>query len=250
MFYQSRTVRPHDPGLRPHHDIRNERYLIADALPERVYHPLGSTEPLIYRPQTVHHRQYAHFDQGATPECTGYGSVTLLASADPFNHPPISGHDWYLRNVAFDKAAGRDFGSDGGATVTAAMEVGRALGFYSAYRWAYTIRTMQQAIVRAPLIVGFNWYDKMWDRNSDNVVREPAPDDEPVGGHLFVLNAYDARHDLWRYPSTWGDGDYWLPGDLVYRLLREDGECAQPDEIKLPAHMVVPPLDPGGNVTL
>lgn len=246
---RTRTVRPHDPGLRPFHDIRNERYLLSDVVtPMRTAR--GDAAPITIDVRTIRHRQYAYFDQGNSPECTGYGSVTLLAAAHPFNRPPLSGHEWYVRNVAFDKAHGRDYGADGGATVTAAMEVGRALGFYSAYRWAYTIRTMQLAIQHGPLIVGTAWYDSMWNRDAEGIVETPADDAEAVGGHLYTLNAFDAHRDLWRYPSTWGDGDYWLPGELVHRLLREDGECAQPDEVKLPAHLTIPPIPAPGDVVL
>jgi hypothetical protein len=202
-------MQPHDPGLVIHHDPRNERYLLVDSLPRLA---VARTGPAEFTPTTRRHRQYAYFDQGQTPECTGYGSVTLLATADPYNKPPLTGHDWYLKNVAFDRAAGRIY--DGGATVTAAMEVGRQLGFYTEYRWAYTMRTMQEAILKGALIAGTYWYDSMFERSPEGIV--------------------NAKRDLWRVPNTWNDGDYFIPGDLMYRLVREEGEIAQPSEIKLP----------------
>lgn len=223
------TIRPRDPGLVIHHDPRNERYLLVDTLPK---FSARATEPTPFVPKTKRHRQYARFDQGPNPSCTGYGSVTLLATAHPFNRPPITGADWYAKNQAFDRANGRFF--DEGATVTAAMEVGRQLGFYSAYRWAYTIRTMQQAILTAPLIAGTFWYDSMFERDAEGIVRVPKASDSTDAGHLYTINAYDAKRDLWRVANTWGDGDYLIPGDLMFRLVREEGEIAQPDEIKLP----------------
>jgi hypothetical protein len=220
---------PHDPGLVIHHDPRNEKFLLKDSLPRMAVPRSG---PVEWKPTTRRHRQYAYFDQGQTPECTGYGSVTLLATADPYNKPPLSGHEWYLKNVAFDRAAGRFY--DGGATVTAAMEVGRALGFWSEYRWSYTMRTMQEAILLGALIAGTYWYDSMFTRDAEGIVMVPGPNDRTDAGHLFTINGYDAKRDLWRVPNTWADGDYFIPGDLMYRLVREEGEIAQPSEIKLP----------------
>lgn len=222
-------MKPHDPGLVVYHDVRNERYLKKDALPRRAE---ASAGPAPWKPKTRRHRQYAMFDQGPTPECTGYGSVTLLATADPYNKPPLSGHDWYEKNVAFDRAAGRFY--DGGATVTAAMEVGRALGFWSVYRWMYELRTMQESIIQAPLIAGTYWYPSMFERDAEGVVKVPGPNEWADAGHLYTINGYDAERDLWRVPNTWGDGLYWIPGSLMHRLVREEGEIAQPDEIKLP----------------
>ena len=219
-------TKPRDPGLRIHHDIRNENYLLVDKLPKMK--AKGAAE---FVPKTKAHRQYARFDHGPNPSCTGYGSVTLLATANPYNKPPITGAEWYARNQAFDRANGRYYSE--GATVTAAMEVGRALGFYSAYRWAYTIRTMQQAILTGPLIAGTYWYDSMFERDAEGIVKVPNAGAYTESGHLYVINKYDARRDLWRVPNTWGDGDYFIPGDLMLRLLREEGEVAQPDEIRL-----------------
>lgn len=221
-------MRPHDPGLVIHHDQRNEKFLLKDSLPKLA---MARSGPAEWTPKTRRHRQYAMFDQGQTPECTGYGSVTLLATADPYNRPPLSGHDWYLKNVAFDRAAGRFY--DGGATVTAAMEVGRGLGFWDVYRWMYEVRTMQEAILRAPLIAGTYWYPSMFERDAEGIVTTPGPNESTDAGHLYTINGYDAERDLWRVPNTWGDGLYWIPGTLMHRLVREEGEIAQPDEIKI-----------------
>lgn len=220
----------HDPGLVIHHDVRNEKFLLKDSLPLMAAPAVG---PAPWKPTSKRHRQYAYFDQGQTPECTGYGSVTLLATADPFNKPPLTGHEWYLKNVAFDQANGRHY--DGGATVTAAMEVGRALGFYTEYRWAYELRTMQEAILVGALIAGTYWYDSMFTRDAEGIVKVPGPTERTDSGHLYTLRGYDAKRDLWTVANTWGDGDYLIPGDLMYRLVREEGEIAQPSEIKVPA---------------
>jgi hypothetical protein len=218
------SVRPHDPGLRIHHDIRNERF----PLHLSVAPPTG---PDPFTPKTVKHRQYHYVTQDG-PKCTGFGSVTYLMAAHPYNAPPISGDDWYARNQAFDRAAGRNY--DEGATVTAALEVGRGLGFFTEYRWTTTIRGMQEAIVRAPLLAGTYWYDAMFTRDAEGIVKVPGPNERTDSGHLFTIRGYDVHRDLWTVPNTWGDGDYLIPGDLMFRLLKEEGEIAQPTEIKIP----------------
>ncbi len=121
------------------------------------------------------------------------------------------------------------------------MEVGRTLGIYKAYRWAYTLRTMQEAILFGALIAGTYWYPSMWDRRelkgegvkASGICTLPSATEQPAGGHLFCLNGYNAARGLWRSPSTWDDGDYLITDELMFRLLREEGEIAQPDEIKL-----------------
>jgi hypothetical protein len=227
------TTRPHDPGLRIFHDIRNNKFPLA------AKRPLSAT----FTPRTVHHRQYQHYDQGPTPRCTGYGMATLCSAAHEYNRPPISPDDWYARNQAHDRAEGRYY--DEGATVVAALEVGRSLGIWSAYRWLYTLTELQQAIVLKPVVLGTYWFDSMFERDEDGNVTEPDEDEETDAGHLYVVNGYEIgtgptdpttgrRQNRWRVPNTWNDGDYWISDRLMHRLLRDGGEAAQADEIRLP----------------
>jgi len=224
-------------GLQIHHDIRNEKFLLRDVLPLRaakavpLAEPLPAIGPVEFKPRTRRHRQYTYFDQGSTPKCTGYGSATLMAAANPYNKPPFSADEWYDRNVAFDRAHGRHY--DGGATVVAALEVGRQAGLYSEYRWAYTIRTMQEAILHAPMVAGVLWYDAMYKRDTEGICGVPADHEKCESGHFIVIRGYDHKRDLWRCPNTWGDGDYLINGDLMFRLAREGGEFAQTTELKV-----------------
>lgn len=239
------TRRPRDPGLRIHHDIRNERWLLRDALPIRRALGAAAAAPVVqpFVPRTVHHRQYRRYDQTG-PSCTGFAPVTLCAAAHPFQPPPISGLEWYELNRKRDREEmGLDFPE--GATVASSLEVGRKLGVFSAYRWAYEIETMQRAIVDGPLIVGTLWPVAMFERDAEGIVRKPtATEWQWAGGHEYVLGAYDARRDLWDVEQTWAPFDeeksmpysgwvYRIPGDLMHELIRRDGECAQIDEVRL-----------------
>lgn len=227
---------PDWPGMVIHHDIRNENHLARNGVLRAVAAP--GTEAM-FKPATKMHRQYQHFDQGNNPSCTGYGTATYLATAHEYTKSNITGAEWYARNVAFDESQGRFY--DGGATCVAAFEVAKKAGAISAYQWMYTVKEMQQAILIRPIVMGTNWYYDMWERDNENIIKFKASDPgQNVGGHFYVLNGYDAHRDLWRNPETWGDGDYWIPGDVMYRLLREDGECAIAVEIpKLQQHPLV-----------
>lgn len=217
-------------GLIIHHDPSNELYLLADSLPKAT--GVRKAGPSLFVPKSKSHRQYKYFDQGQTPACTGFSCETLLAAAHAYNKDIIHGDEWYALNQAFDRKNGRNY--DGGATVTAAMEVGRALGIFPEYRWAYTLRTMQEAILVAPLIAGTYWYDSMFERDSEGIVGVPTPTATTDSGHQYVIGKYDAHQDIWWVRNTWADGDYGIPGDLMLRLVREEGEIAQPTEIKVP----------------
>ena len=226
---------PDWPGMVIHHDIRNENHLAKDG----VLRAMGATSPVEFKPSSKLHRQYHYFDQGNNPSCTGYGTATYLATAHEYTKSSIAGSEWYRRNVEFDRSQGRYY--DGGATCVAAFEVARQAGAISGYQWMYSIKEMQQAILLRPIVMGTNWYYEMWDRDPEKIVRFRANQPgQNVGGHFYVLNGYDAQRDLWRNPETWGDGDYWIPGEVMYRLLREDGECAIAVEFpKAEQHLIV-----------
>lgn len=224
----------HFPGLQIFHDPRNEQHLhraMAAAVPGAAV----ELPPL----RTVAHRQYRRYDQGATPACTGYSVVTYLATAHPFNPPPLSGADYYAFNRAEDQAQGR-FYAEGGATTVASMQVARRLGLITKYEWLYTLEGMERAIQSKPLIFASDWYPWMWERDREGIVRNRPQKGTTAGGHQYELNAWDMQRGLWRYPSTWGDGDYLLDDALVYDLLRDGGECTVPDEVALPAGYRLP----------
>lgn len=228
----------HFPGLQIFHDVRNERYL-HPAMAAAVPGAQVELPPL----RTVKHQQYRRYDQGANPSCTGYSLVTYLATAHPFNPPPLSGADWYAFNRQEDQQQGR-FYSEGGATTVASMQVGVRLGLFSRYEWLYTLESMQRAVQTTPLVFASDWYPWMWERDAEGIVRNQPQKRTSAGGHQYELNAWDMRRGLWRYPSTWGDGDYLLEESLVYDLLRDGGECSVPQEIQLPKGYHLPEAVP------
>ena len=220
---------PRGLGRVRHWDVRNEQYMLKSGLMGRAMFAVARTLRLS-RPRSW--RQWLYFDQGQNPACTAYGSATFLAAAP--THPPaewmhaLDIMKWYADNVAFDQAHGRHY--DGGASTLAAMEVGKARGYWTRYEWADSFETLRTWIHEtAPLIVGTNWYDSMWTRDHEGICRI-TPSATIAGGHLYTLGAYDPKRDLYTYRSTWGDGDYKIPGSDMERLFREDGEAVFPYE--------------------
>jgi hypothetical protein len=254
------TDRPTFPGLHVFHDIRNEKYLLADYREDPIQarpRAVAFSQPVEPVPRSVKHRQYRRYDQGAEPRCTEDGMRTLLAAAHIFSHADhVPRGEWYRMNQAFDRAAGRRYPE--GATATAALEVARrpradgGLELISAYRWTYTVDGMIRAIPRAPLMAATLWYPDMMERDREGIVKTPPTWRRTNDGHLYTLGAYrttrrpayDPARDLWDVQQTWKptaaeartmpySGWVWrIPGDLMHRLLREDGEVAQVEEIR------------------
>lgn len=234
------TRAPFFPGLHVHHDPRNENYLYTDTQPKLVARGEKKAEVPV---KTKRHQAYRRYDQ-IGGSCTGFGPVTYAAVAHEFNVSPIDGLEWYRRNQERDRANGLNF--DEGATVTASMETGRALGLWTAYRWIYDVPNMERAIQTRPLLAGTNWYDSMFERDKEGIVRMPSKTAQPIGGHEYTIGGWIKERGLWRIEQTWKPSPeeqampykgwcYFVPAELMYRLVREEGEIAIPDEVKLPA---------------
>src|SRR5690348_9608547 len=121
-------------GRVPHYDSRNERYRI---------------RALVAAPPVSITSRYWNdsglwLDQGHTSQCTAYSLLHLMADG-PVTHavrPLMPPADVYERIQHVDRAEGRDYGPDGGATMLAQSKAALALGWYGEYRWGYTLEEM------------------------------------------------------------------------------------------------------------
>jgi hypothetical protein len=220
-------------GRIPFFDPRNEDYLIkrplVRGLVSRIARGLGLSRPRSWR-------QYLYFDQGAEPACTAYGSTTYLAAA-----PVHQSNPWlraldimalYKQIVAEDRKNGRYYA--GGATVAAAMAVGKTRGFWDKYEWTYDVDTALHTIHdTSPVCAGTYWYPSMWQRDAEGIVKAPGPNDRTTDGHFYCCGAVDFKRGLVTTRQTWGDGDYKIPIDLFARLVREGGEVVMMHELKV-----------------
>lgn len=227
----------HDTGLVVKPDIGHENYLATNGVLRKAK-AAGDVPDVksgeVFMPKTKSHRQYKRVEQDG-PKCTAFGTLTYLSAAHPYNKYLVAGIDDKTRRLItgdelyelirkWDHAHGNDFPE--GATCTAAFETAKDLGWIDRYEWMYTIRNMQEAILIAPLEAGTYWYDSMFERDKEGIVKVPRSWDRTDSGHFYTLGAYDAHRDLWWCRQTWGDGDYGIPGDLMFRLLKEEGEVA------------------------
>jgi hypothetical protein len=228
-------------GRQAHFDVRNLDFPArALAIEERVeYLP----------PKDRKWRQWRTWYQGNDPHCTLYSELTLL-SASPVTQPMRlirlmfkrfgEPGELFRKIQAEDRAHGRVYAE--GATVLAAAQVGRDLGWWSSFAWAYRTEEARQAVCHVgPGIFGTNWYRSMYERDREGIVPDIRPGERPIGGHAWCCNGYDVERDLYRDEGTWNDGVRWHRGEQIRRLLEvEDGEFMIPTETKL-APQVIPP---------
>lgn len=218
-----------NPGLIIHHDVRNEKFLIRDHAAK-----LGLAAPFVPVKKTWR-KGWAQNDQGQTSRCTAFGPLTGI-SCTPIPHtgmnPLLDPDAMYAENQAYDKAHGQDDGGiDGGATTIAAMETLKAHNIIRGYYWGYTMDTLAKALSSRVIIAGTNWYNSMFNKDAEGIIRL-VPSSGLAGGHCYAINKIDPARGLLGIAQTWGDGEYLIPMDDFYQLLRDSGEFCVMDEIR------------------
>lgn len=164
-------------------------------------------------------------NQGDTPRCTAYSSVTAAADG-PITHPgqnPIVDPDvLYEEIVAIDRSEGRYF--DDGATTLASAKALQRRSIIGEYLWGYSIEDFIKAIAAGVVIIGTDWYEGMDDPNaSDGIIRATG---SIRGGHQIEINGADLDAGMARLKQTWplpwgyqGRGDAFLPFEDLAKLL-------------------------------
>lgn len=204
-------------GLIISHNLESEKYLARNLSAVRD----AAMEP---KKKKSWRNYYLNNDQGPTPRCTAFGTLTNLACT-PITHPkhnPLADPQLFYQEIQLeDRKMGNHFSE--GATADAAMKAARKNKWISAWRHIYTLDTGQAAIQIHPLIAATNWYPSMDDRDSNGVIRISV-NDRTDSGHLYALNGYDPKKGLWRIANTWGDGDYYIEDETLFRLVHEAGD--------------------------
>jgi hypothetical protein len=186
--------------------------------------------------------RYVQLDQGPDGACTGF-SATMEAAARPkpvFGDPVRKefaesdvaslntvGRQVYREAQKIDEWPGESYE---GSSVLAAAKVGRARGWWGEYRWALGPGAAAAAddVMRTvgrfgPVMMGSWWYAGMMDAGADGFLRVAG---SRLGGHAYLLTAYNARRDAVWTPNSWGgQGQGWLTRADLTRLLGEDGEA-------------------------
>lgn len=182
-------------------------------------------------------------DQGQEGACVGFGWSAELA-VEPVSVPVTNGFALRLYHAAqaIDKAEGRDYPD--GATTLAGAKAAKNMGLISAYRWCFGIDEVTDAlVVRGPVVLGINWYDGMYETDTNGLVSVNGP---LVGGHCISLTGYwpykisvNGRstkdnspfgQDVYEWVNSWGKmygraGVGFIRRSDLDRLLKEDGEA-------------------------
>lgn len=206
-----------------HHDEHSRRYAVAEHLAKRS------------RPRRKLWKPGAVLDQGNEGACSGFGAAGD-AAAEPMPVPGVTdevAQAWYQLNKRADEWPGEDYD---GSSVLAAMKVGRQLGMWAGYRWAFGITDVQQAILQlGPVIIGVPWHSGMYDAPGGVL----TVTGDLVGGHCLLVIGYDPKapelggDEGFQLLNSWGpdwgvDGTAWIRATDLAELLKVDGEAAIP----------------------
>lgn len=176
-------------------------------------------------------------DQGDNPWCVEYAWCHLLEDG-PITQSGllkfINGHgEIYHAAQEIDEWPGVDYD---GTSVRAGAKVLQAKGIISNYYWAFNVQTIIDFILTTgPVVMGTNWYYKMFFPNSKTGIIEP--DNVLAGGHAYVLNGFNRKTGLFRLKNSWGrgwgkKGHAFIHRDVVDDLVKDWGEACCATELK------------------
>lgn len=82
-----------------------------------------------------------------------------------------------------------------GTSVLAGVKVAAALGYYTNYYWAIDLKQWALGVAYAgPAIGGFNWYEGMFNTDSDGFIHPTGP---LVGGHCVCIVGIKIKWKTW-----------------------------------------------------
>jgi hypothetical protein len=211
----------------------------AGSLPTKaIYHPIGpvldqSTWLCPWLPQR--HSQCA--EQGFCTGATAHqglraGPFMVKNPPDPLTiyHEGQLRDEWPASGVPTPTDPYPDASEYAGGSVRGVMKYIQELGFIGAYHWAQTAEDIAAFMPQGCVWLGTNWYYDMFRPNAKTGFASVSG--RVSGGHAYLCIGYNPRSGAFRCVSSWGSdwaqrGRFWLAGEDVARLMREDGEaCA------------------------
>lgn len=199
-------------------------------------------------------------NQGEEGTCVGHGWEHMLVAA------PIQKSDhaaWpdaldiYRGACLLDTFSDNDDGNpQAGTTVRGAAKWLQSQGVLRGdYRWAADADECADWLsgtnarghaFGGGVVIGVNWWSGMDAPTPEGLIRATG---HVRGGHCVLLNGVDNERGLFAGVNSWGpdwgaSGFFWLPGEDLDRLIREDGEACAATEVKLPKAAQAPPAPP------
>jgi hypothetical protein len=188
-------------------------------------------------------------DQGREGACVGFGCTAEAMASPARMRPhlldtglPVSGAATRIAQGVY-RAAQRIDEWEGesyeGTSVRAGMLVGREKGWWSGFRWAFTMAELRAALEEGPVVVGVEWREGMYEAPRGEL--EVAG--RAVGGHCILVTGYSPYHrrrgwaeyrPSYRLRNSWGKSwgisgsAYISDTDLNSILFAAGGEAAVP----------------------
>jgi hypothetical protein len=215
-------------------DLNDDKYPVTRAL--ELLRPEAAPVPL---PRYRYWWTSPTMDQGRSSMCVAYTWRQWLNSAPVTDRKGLKGPDiykLYTRSQQLDGIPGEAYL---GTTVRGGAKALQELGLIANYFWANTAEEVRQfLLIKGTVAFGTNWYRSMFKPKRG--VIGPIPSGDILdGGHAYLCTGYNNASGLFRFVNSWGinwgsGGRFYIPGEIVDRLIREDGEACCGLEVKLP----------------
>ena len=180
------------------------------------------------RPEIVNTEERSHtwrcpvyLDQGTEGACTGFGLAHAL-SAEPVQTPGLN--DAFAHGLYWEAQKMYE-----GSSVLAALDVGKKMGWYDGYVWAFGFRDLLLGVSNfGPAVIGINWYEGMLEPDAGDMIYARG---KIIGGHCTLVNGVNLQLQAFRIHNSWGkewglDGGCWISFFDMYHLLQAEGEAA------------------------
>ena len=190
------------------------------------------------------------FDQGNTGTCVGHGWKSFLVSApviqSDVDEPP-SPFEIYDGCLPIDEWSDNDQDVERqfGTSVRAGAKYLASLGMVGEYRWCFSANQASDWLAGmdaegrftgGPLVIGVNWYDSMFETDTEGFLHI-RPGSWVAGGHCVCLLGWNEKrgfaYGINSWGSNWGrSGRFYMPGEVLGRLLAESGEACSAIELR------------------
>jgi hypothetical protein len=121
--------------------------------------------------------------------------------------------------------------NDPGGSGLAVCQAARQLGWIRSYGHTFTFQDALLGLTKRPFIIGTNWYDSMFNPDSNGLVTI-SPDAQVAGGHEYLCVQNLPSEQLLGFWNSWGNwgqgGRFYMDYSTAERLLSEQGDVTFP----------------------
>lgn len=209
-------------GRIPKFDERSKNFRVRDLVGEK---PLRS---YTWRCTTL-------LDQGNSGSCVGHGIAHELiarpAESKGIDHR-FAEEKIYWEAQKIDEWEGGAYPNANpqyeGTSVIAGVKIGRRLGYYEGYYWAFGLAdTLLGLAYHGPAVLGIYWTEGMMEPDAKGYIR---PTGQIIGGHCLLANQIEISAGCVNLVNSWGlawgeNGCAKITFKDLDKLLRMDGEA-------------------------